>query len=305
MESHQLVELKSGLLEVSLAPSVGGCIARFDCSMGGAKRPVLRGGNGVPDKVLDAACFPLVPYCNRIRNGCFTFRGREVRLKPNMAGDPSPLHGQGWHSSWDVFQSADSEAELRFRHEPGEWPWRYEARQHVALDRHGLSLALSCRNLSDDAMPCGLGFHPYFPCAEGARIDTRVGVAWTVDEHVLPVAKVPAEGRYDLRDRDACGQDLDNGFGNWSGVARILRRGDPFGIELTSPDAHFFQLYSPPSGELFVAEPVTHANAALNHPEKDWPGLGMRVLAPGEDMTLRARIALVTDHVELWWSRGL
>jgi aldose 1-epimerase len=30
---------------------------------------------------------------------------------------------------------------------------------------------------------------------------------------------------------------------------------------MSSPDADFFQLYSPPSGELFVIEPVTHANA--------------------------------------------
>ena len=48
------------------------------------------------------ASFPLVPYVNRIRGGRFTFRGREVRLAPNMAGDPSPLHGQGWLSPWQV-----------------------------------------------------------------------------------------------------------------------------------------------------------------------------------------------------------
>ena len=52
--------------------------------------------------MLDAASFPLVPYVNRIRDGRFTFRGREVRLAPNMAGDPSPLHGQGWLSPWTV-----------------------------------------------------------------------------------------------------------------------------------------------------------------------------------------------------------
>ena len=47
-------------------------------------------------------------------------------------------------------------------------------------------------------MPCGLGQHPYFPCGPQTRIDTRVTDAWTIDEHVLPVEKVPAEGRYDL-----------------------------------------------------------------------------------------------------------
>jgi aldose 1-epimerase len=35
---------------------------------------------------------------------------------------------------------------------------------------------------------------------------------------------------------------------------------------------------------------VTHANAALNAPEADWPELGMRVLAPGEEMSLTMRL---------------
>jgi aldose 1-epimerase len=64
-------------------------------------------------------------------------------------------------------------------------------------------------------------------------------------------------------------------------------------IVLSSPDAHYFQVYSPAEGGLFVAEPVTHANAALNEPEDLWPSLGLRVLAPGEKMALNARIGLV------------
>jgi len=41
---------------------------------------------------------------------------------------------------------------------------------------------------------------------------------------------------------------------------------------------------------LFVAEPVTHANAALNEPEEDWAALGLQILPPGESMILEARL---------------
>ena len=61
-------------------------------------------------------------------------------------------------------------------------------------------------------------------------------------------------------------------------------------MTVSSPTAKFFQLYSPVSGGIFVAEPVTHANAALNVPEAEWPALGMQVLEPGEEMTLDMRI---------------
>ena len=143
-------------------------------------------------------------------------------------------------------------------------------------------------------MPCGLGLHPYFPCGPDTRLDTRVAVAWTIDEHVLPVEKVPAKGRYDLHDRRICGQDLDNGFGGWGGETRMSDPDWPYELRLASPDARFFQVYSPPQGGIFVAEPVTHANAALNAPEIEWPDLGMRVLAPGEEMSLGARLDVVT-----------
>ena len=211
-------------------------------------------------------------------------------MAPNMADDPSPLHGQGWLSPWTVEDSNGSSAVLSYRHEPGEWPWAYDARQEFRLNDAVLDLALTCRNISDDPMPCGLGQHPYFPCTAQTRIETSVRHAWTIDEKVLPVEKVPATGRYDLSDRLICGQDLDNGFGDWSGRALMNDPDWPFELELSSPQARFFQVYSPASGDIFVAEPVTHANAALNAPEPEWLELGLRVLDPGEEMRLDMRL---------------
>ncbi|MDB5693645.1 MAG: aldose 1-epimerase [Alphaproteobacteria bacterium] len=294
MTGSRLLTLSSGPFELELVPPLGGSIARFDYrNARGEKIPCLRGVEGKETGILDQACFPLVPFCNRIRGGRFTFRGRDVALRPNLAGDPSPLHGQGWLSPWEVASAGAAAAELVFRHEPGEWPWAYEARQHFALDETGLTVILSCTNISGEPMPCGLGHHPYFPCTPETRLDTDVGCAWTIDEEVLPVAKVSAEGRYDLRDRPVCGQDLDNGFGDWSGHARIATPGLPFRILLSSPDARFFHLYSPLAGAVFAAEPASHANAALNEPEENWPELGLRVLAPGESMSLAMRIDVI------------
>lgn len=243
--------------------------------------------------VLEAANFPLVPFVNRIRGSRFSFRGREIIMSPNMAGDPSVLHGQGWLSAWEVVSASANAAELLFRHEPGEWPWAYEARQSFSLDERGLSLGLACRNTSADPMPCGLGQHPYFPCGPETRIDTHVTHAWTIDENVLPGEKVPAVGSFDLLDRLACRQDLDHGFAGWGGRARISDPDWPFDLELSSAQARFFQLYSPADGGLFVAEPVTHANAALNEPEAEWDELGIRVLEPGDEMSLAMRLKVI------------
>jgi len=287
MSSGTILKLSAGRLRLELNPSIGGAISNFTWDDSG---PILRQSHSPLEKAVDAASFPLVPYVNRIRGGRFTFRGREVRIAPNMAGDPSPLHGQGWINPWIVEQAGDRTAQLSFRHDAGEWPWAYEALQDFELDEGGLSVTLTCRNVDDEPMPCGLGQHPYFPCGRETRLDTKVTDVWTIDEKVLPVAKVPAEGRFDLRDRLVCAQDLDHGFGGWGGEARMSDPDWPYSLRLASADAHFFQLYSPPAGGIFVAEPVTHANAALNAPEEEWGGLGMRVLGPGDGMSLTMRL---------------
>ncbi|HET7816691.1 MAG TPA: aldose 1-epimerase [Sphingomicrobium sp.] len=282
--------LRCGSLELALSPSIGGAISSFEHVSGGSRAAILRKCNSPLQNVLEAPSFPLVPFVNRIRGGAFAFRGRTVRLAPNMAGDPSPLHGQGWLNAWTVERCGAVDAVLSFRHEAGEWPWDYEARQEFRLDEAGLSLGLECRNLSVEPMPCGLGQHPYFDCGPGTRLRTAVTHAWTIDEQVLPVEKVPADGRFDLADRTVCAQGLDHGFGGWGGTAAMSDPGWPFDLELSSPQAKFFQLYSPASGGIFVAEPVTHANAALNAPEEQWPELGIRVLEPGESMRLDMRL---------------
>jgi aldose 1-epimerase len=296
MDSDSFPLLSRGPLSLRLAPGLGGGISSFECcAVSGGNISILRPYDGCGSAPTSLASFPLVPFVNRVRGGAFSFRGRRVTLAQNMPPDPSPLHGQGWLEPWTVERLGPDSAELAYRHAPGEWPWAYEARQTFGLDEDGLSLVLSCANVSGEPMPCGLGQHPYFLCGSRTRIDTGVETVWTIDENVLPVEQLPAVGRYALRDRLVCGQELDHGFGGWSGRAVVSDPDMPFRIAMSSPDAHFFQLYSPASGGLFVAEPVTHANAAMNAPEEEWAGLGMRVLEPGETMSLTMRVDVLAS----------
>jgi aldose 1-epimerase len=282
--------LRSGSLDLELDPAIGGAIASFAWTAGGRRTAILRDGGAPLDNVLASASFPLVPFVNRIRGGCFRFRGRQVVLSPNMAADPSPLHGQGWTNPWTTESASEAEAVLAFSHQAGEWPWVYEARQHFRLVGDSLSLRLSCRNVSDEPMPCGLGAHPYFHCGPDTRIQTYVDEVWTVDADVLPVERVAVTGRYAIADSPICGRGLDNGYGGWSGCVLLTDPGWPFEIMLTSNQARFLQIYSPAEGGIFVAEPVSHANGALNEPESSWASLGLQVLQPGEEMDLDMRL---------------
>jgi len=280
--------LRAGALELQLAPAIGGAIARFDRHIADGVHPLMRPAEPGADAVLAMASFPLVPYANRIRDGRFVCDGRTVTLTPNLPGDPSPLHGQGWTSAWTLASADETSARMTFTHAADEWLWDYESWQDFALDPDGLSLTLGCRNLSPEPMPCGLALHPYFPCDADTVVDIAVAGAWTIDEKVLPVERVAAEGRYALSNRAICGADLDNGFDGWTGPAHIRWRNGS-AIAMSSTDADCFQVYAPPAGQFFAAEPVQNVNAALNAPQADWLSLGIAMLAQREARTLTVR----------------
>lgn len=288
------VALASGSLIVELVPSIGGAVASFDYLRDGRRTPVLRAAPDPLKNIRQAACFPLVPFANRIRGGCFQFRGREVRLTPRFPGEPLPIHGQGCLEDWRIETASVSTAVLAFDHEADEWPWAYQSRQYFTLCDDSLTVRLTCRNISSEKMPCGLGFHPSFTCGAGTRIATFVEEVWAVDEDVLPVEQLPATGRYEITDNPICSRDLNNGYGGWSGRAMFFDPDWSFELELSSPDARFLQIYSPAGTCSFDAEPVSHANAALNEPAEDWPSLGIQLLEPDEEADFEMRLEVRT-----------
>ncbi len=118
--------------------------------------------------------FPLVPFSNRIENGEFRFAGARIRMRGNVAGTPHTMHGHGWHAVWQIRASSASECSLSYeRAADGEWPWHYAAMQTFAIAGDAVRVTLSVRNLGGRPMPCGLGFHPFFP-APAVRRRTRL-----------------------------------------------------------------------------------------------------------------------------------
>jgi len=80
-------------------PEAGGGSAAFDLAAGGGSVPLMRAlpaGISNPDPDL-LACYPLVPWSNRIGHGRFEFGGRTWQVAPNYPKEPYPSHGEGWH----------------------------------------------------------------------------------------------------------------------------------------------------------------------------------------------------------------
>jgi aldose 1-epimerase len=142
------------------------------------------------DDPFELACFPMVPFVNRVAHGRFSFCGRAVQLARNWSQDPHPLHGHGWRARWEIVAASDSGATLRFDGGADEWPWSYRCEQRFQLLPDELAVELAIENLSDAPMPAMLGLHPYFPQAARAQLRAQLPRVWMTDSAALPVREI-------------------------------------------------------------------------------------------------------------------
>ncbi|SAL61060.1 aldose 1-epimerase [Caballeronia telluris] len=292
-----LLALGCGARRALIAPHIGGAIAAFfDASDDGDihwLRPATDAALAARNP-LGMASFPLLPYCNRIRDARFTFDGRAIDLSGDGNAFDHALHGHAWRRPWRVGESTESSVELHFSHEPSDapahhWPFRYEATQRIVLSGDALTVTMSARNLSDRPMPFGMGHHPYYPRTPSTRIYTRVEAMWHATPDLLPTHLGPHAciGELDSPQGMSADEfDLDNNFAGWSRRATIAWPDEARAVTLEA-DAPFdhMVLYAP-AGEpsLLCVEPVTNTVDWINldAPREQKGGC---VLAPGESVS--------------------
>lgn len=304
LRPRQLVSLSAGELRLVLAPDVGGSIAAFTRSWQEGRRrrelhwlrPATASGLAGRNP-LDMASFPLVPFCNRIRDGRASFEGREIRFPPNHPAEDAlhPLHGIAWLRPWTLESAQRDRAGLSLRVEASPaWPWRFAARQQFVLKERVLEVAMSITNEDDGAMPAGIGHHPYFPHHRGTRLTSAAEAMWRADAEVMPVSLEKGGPVKALREGVELAQlDLDNNFVGWQRSTRIDWPADLQGpvrslvMEAESP-LDYFVLYCPTGHDYFCAEPVSQCTDWLNLMPLHGPGpLGGARLAPGETLAVR------------------
>ncbi|MGE0282830.1 MAG: aldose 1-epimerase [Rhizobiaceae bacterium] len=248
---------------------------------------------------IDSACYPLVPFGNRIRSNRFAFEGRVHTLEPNTQWDPHYLHGEGWLADWTVVEQAAGRLVITHRHTGGSIPYAYVARQEFQLLSDGMELSLSVTNEDSHAMPFGIGWHPYFPMTPLTTLQTATGRMWTEEPGWLPGKPVPAPADLDFsQPRRLPVHWVNNAFEDWSGNAsicwpehgRALRLdADPLftTVFIFVSDTSFDPSYK---RDFFALEPMSHLPDGHN-----LPGLGgLKTLQPGETLVGSMRLVVET-----------
>ncbi|MGY1640310.1 aldose 1-epimerase family protein [Geodermatophilus sp. SYSU D00703] len=163
------VELASGSARLAVDPRGGGLRA---LSAGGWE--VL---DGYPAGVVPAGRRGgvLLPWPNRLRDGRWTWAGRELQLDVAAPGKPA-VHGLVSWQPWAVLERAGDAVTVGTVVEPRPgYPFRLAAAVDHELGPDRLTVTVRVRNAGEDPAPFGVGMHPYL--AVGATADGGIADA--------------------------------------------------------------------------------------------------------------------------------
>ncbi|HTH59460.1 MAG TPA: aldose 1-epimerase [Paraburkholderia sp.] len=281
------VTLANAYLRIDVAPQLGGGLTRFDWRSGGVLEPVFRRCEAVSAHTdpNDLACYPLLPYSNRIGGGHFVFGGREVDVPRNRTSEALPIHGDGWLAHWQVERSERERVRLVLDRSKGV-PYAYRAALTYALDRTTLSVTLEIENAGRDAMPFGLGLHPFLARDEATELSAPASGLWLSGDDWLPVRHVPAPPAWQFGVAYPLPDALVNhAFSGWSGRATVSWARRRLSLAIRA-DSDYYVLYTPPHEGFFCFEPVDHPINAVNL-AGGGDANGMTVLARGERLVRR------------------
>ena len=203
-----MVTLRAGAAVCEVDAEDGGRLASL--VVGGEERLLTRAAatdGKVSSAVVAWGSFLMAPWIGRLDGGALPWRGRTHHLPPDFEGHA--IHGIVKDRRWEVIESSEAGVELSCQlTEP--WPFGGTVRQVISLRPDGLELFAEVA-AGDEAMPAGVGWHPWF--ARPSQGDLRVRVAGTgtlaLRDDLIPTGEVAAlTAATDLRDGPALGDRL-------------------------------------------------------------------------------------------------
>lgn len=262
-------------------------------------RPVLRPyivEGSEPFDVLNAACFPMVPFAGRIEGNAFVFDERRYVLTPNTTLDKHVLHGDGWLGLWTVVEQTPTDVILAFKHVADESsPFTYESQLIVSVVGGKLGMQLSAINRGPVALPFGLGLHPFFPLANNTTLQLNAEQCWDERDDHLPgkLSTIPEALDFSIPKAIPNGPNH-VGFENWQESARLVIPEHDLQIDICSDnDPKRLQLFTPhfeadtkDAARYVCLEPMTHTCNAHNMTGD----FGLRRLGTDQSMRLSVEI---------------
>ncbi|MGH3625637.1 MAG: aldose 1-epimerase family protein [Sciscionella sp.] len=244
----------------------------------------------------------LLPWCNRIDHGRYTFDGSELQVPINEPSRDTALHGLMNFVEWDLVSHSSNRVVLEYVQPPSYgYPFQMAFRIEYTVDSTGVGAVLTASNIGSRRAPFSTATHVYIAAPPGKRVDDITLTLpakhyYLTNDRLIPTGKAKVGGTpYDFMTARPIGETkMDTAFvdvllGSNRESTALLRRPGSADVELWMDEKHnYYQLYtddSPsvrrPTRQGLAIEPMTAAPNAFA------TGDGLIVIEPGEQHSSR------------------
>ena len=239
-------------------------------------------------------CWPLVPFANRCEGGRLRCGDLVHQLPLNEPLENRAMHGCGWQRAWQVVRLTDIGLTLALQVDDF-GPYRFDAAFDLELTDFGARFSLSVRNVGENALPFGIGLHPWFYCEPDTEFMFVAERRATFAAAFKPAGETTIEKASDFRSSRVISRDTELvvNFIDGARSATILYPGShTISLEF-DPVFRAPLLWRPRDANFFCFEPQSHSIGAPGdaHARAAVP---LQILSPGASLAGSMTISAAT-----------
>ncbi|TBH70587.1 aldose epimerase family protein [Aquirufa antheringensis] len=237
----------------------------------------------------------LTPWVNRVRNGNYSFKGKNYQLPINEPALGNAIHGLLARVPFTLLQKTESSVTLEHAYQGAEpnYPFPFTFRYTYTLaEEGGLEITFMAQNTGSTSMPFACGWHPYFSFPDTKAADLSIKFHPTSrflsDSQMIPLKEENLQGKSEFVFSQ---EKVDHVFRlepREKHVTEFIDHKHQRSLFLTQSSVQFpFLVVFQPEGYHSVAiEPMTANTDAFN------TGDGLIELAPSEAFSGQIRLSI-------------
>jgi aldose 1-epimerase len=144
----------------------------------------------------------LTPWVNRVRNGNYSFKGKNYQLPINEPALGNAIHGLLARAPFTLVQQSESSVSLEhaYKGEEPNYPFPFTFRYNYTLtDVGALEITFEAQNTGPTAMPFACGWHPYFSFHDTTVADLSIKFhpisRFLSDSQMIPLKEENLQGQ--------------------------------------------------------------------------------------------------------------
>jgi aldose 1-epimerase len=144
----------------------------------------------------------LTPWVNRVRNGNYSYKGKNYQLPINEPALGNAIHGLLARAPFSIVRESENSITLEYAYLGEElnypFPFTFRYTYHL-LNEGGLEITFEAKNTGSTYMPFACGWHPYFRFPDTTAADLSIQFhpisRFSSDSQMIPLKEESLHGQ--------------------------------------------------------------------------------------------------------------